>query len=120
MLELELVLRTAYRAFNARDIDAALRLMHPEVDWPNAWEGGRLVGHAAVRDYWERQFAAISSSVEPERFTDEPDGSVTVDVHQVVRDARTHELLSDSHVRHRYRLDAGLVVRMDVLPTNTG
>jgi ketosteroid isomerase-like protein len=118
MLELELVLRTAYRAFNARDVDAALRLMHPEVDWPNAWEGGRLVGHAAVRDYWERQFAAISSSVEPERFTDEPDGSVTVDVHQVVRDARTHELLSDSHVRHRYRLDAGLIVRMDVLPSS--
>jgi ketosteroid isomerase-like protein len=119
MPELELVLRAAYRAFNARDIDAALRLMHPEVDWPNAWEGGRVVGHTAVRDYWERQFAAISSSVEPERFTEEPDGSVTVDVRQVVHDARTHELLSDSHVRHRYRLEGGLVVRMDVLQTNT-
>jgi len=120
MRELELVLRAAYRAFNARDIEAALRLMHPEVDWPNAWEGGRVVGHAAVRDYWERQFAAVSSNVEPERFTEEPDGSVTVDVHQVVHDARTHEHLSDSHVRHRYRLEAGLVLRMDVLPTNTG
>jgi len=120
MPELELVLRAAYRAFNARDIEAALRLMHPEVDWPNAWEGGRVVGHAAVRDYWERQFAAISSKVEPERFSDEPDGSVTVDVHQVVHDARTQELLSDSRVRHRYRLEAGLVVRMDVLPTDTG
>jgi ketosteroid isomerase-like protein len=120
MPELELVLRAAYRAFNARDIEAALRLMHPEVDWPNAWEGGRVVGHAAVRDYWERQFAAISSNVEPERFTEEPDGSVTVDVHQVVHDARTHKILSDSHVRHRYRFEAGLVLRMDVLPTNTG
>jgi len=120
MPELELVLRAAYRAFNARDIEAALQLMHPEVGWPNAWEGGRVVGHAAVRDYWERQFAAISSNVEPERFTEEPDGSVTVDVHQVVRDARTHELLSDSHVRHRYRLEAGLILRMDVLPTNAG
>ena len=117
MPELEPVLRAAYRAFNARDIEAALRLMHADVDWPNAWEGGRVVGHAAVRDYWKRQFDTIASNVEPQRFTEEPDGSVTVDVHQVVRDARSHELLSDSHVRHRYRFEAGLVLRMDVVPS---
>jgi hypothetical protein len=89
--------------------------MHPEVDWPNAWEGGRVVGREAVRDYWMRQFAAISSSVEPVGFTEEPDGRITVDVHQVVHDARSGELISDSRVRHRYRLVDGLVVRMDVL-----
>jgi hypothetical protein len=89
--------------------------MHPEVNWPNAWEGGRIVGRAAVRDYWNRQFAAISSNVEPQGFTEQPDGSITVDVHQVVRDAGTGELISDSRVRHRYRLENGLVVRMDVL-----
>ena len=89
--------------------------MHPDVDWPNAWEGGRVIGRAAVRDYWNRQFAAISSKVEPEDFTNEPNGAITVDVHQVVHDARTGELISDSHVRHRYWLEGGLVVRMDVL-----
>ena len=115
MLEVEQVLRSAYRAFNARDIEAAVELMDPEVDWPNAWEGGRVVGRAAVRDYWNRQFAAISSNVEPEGFTEEADGSITVDVHQVVHDASTGELISDSRVRHRYRLEDGLVVRMDVL-----
>jgi ketosteroid isomerase-like protein len=108
-------LRSAYRAFNARDIEAALELMHPDVDWPNAWEGGRVVGHAAVRDYWTRQFSAISSRVEPDRFTEEPDGAITVDVHQVVHDAQTGQLLSDSRVRHRYRIADGLVARMDVL-----
>jgi ketosteroid isomerase-like protein len=107
----ELVLRSAYRAFNARDIEAAIQLMHPEVDWPNAWEGGRVVGRAAVRDYWNRQFGAISSEVEPEGFTEEADGSITVDVRQVVHDAGTGELISDSRVRHRYRLVDGLVVR---------
>jgi ketosteroid isomerase-like protein len=115
MPEAEQVLRSAYRAFNARDIQAAIELMDPEVDWPNAWEGGRVVGRAAVRDYWTRQFAAISSKVEPEGFTEEADGSITVDVHQVVHDARTGDLLSDSRVRHRYRLKDGLVARMDVL-----
>jgi hypothetical protein len=82
---------------------------------PNAWEGGRVVGREAVRDYWNRQFAAISSEVEPEGFREEPDGTITVDVHQVVHDARTGELISDSRVRHHYRLEDGLVVRMDVL-----
>ena len=115
MSDVEQVLRSAYRAFNARDIDSALALMHPDVDWPNAWEGGRVVGHEAVRDYWTRQFASISSKVEPERFTEEPDGSVTVDVHQVVHDAASGDLISDSHVRHRYHFEGGLVVRMDVM-----
>jgi ketosteroid isomerase-like protein len=114
-VEAELVVRSAYRAFNARDVEAAIGLMHDDVDWPNAWEGGRVIGAAAVRDYWTRQFSAISSHVEPERFTEEPDGSIIVDVHQVVHDAQTGELLSDSRVQHRYRLSSQLVVRMDVL-----
>ncbi len=113
MSEAEQLLRSAYRAFNGRDLEAAIALMHPDVDWPNAWEGGRVVGRAAVRDYWRRQFAAISSTVEPEGFAEEADGSVKVDVHQVVRDASTGELISDSRVRHRYRFAEGLVIRMD-------
>jgi ketosteroid isomerase-like protein len=108
-------LRRTYRAFNDRDIETALALMHPDVDWPNAWEGGRVVGTDAVRDYWTRQFAEISSRVEPESFTQEPDGSVTVDVHQVVHDANSGDLLTDSRVRHRYWFEDGLVTRMEVL-----
>ena len=48
----EQVLRSAYRAFNARDVEAAIALMQPEVDWPKAWDGGRVSGRAAVRDFW--------------------------------------------------------------------
>lgn len=111
----ESILWSACRAFNARDVEAALELMHPEVDWPNAWEGGRVIGRPAVRDYWNRQFEAISSRIEPERFTENSDGSITVDVHQVVHDARTGELISDSHPQHRFWLEKGLVTRMDVM-----
>jgi ketosteroid isomerase-like protein len=109
------VIRAAYRAFNERDLDAALELMHPDVDWPNAWEGGRVHGRAGVRDYWTRQFKAISGHVEPEALSEEPDGSITVEVHQVVHDVQSGELLSDSRVRHRYRFEDGLITRMDVL-----
>jgi SnoaL-like domain len=88
--------------------------MHPEVDWPNAWEGGRVRGREAVAAYWARQFEQISSRVEPRGFSREEDGAVAVDVHQVVHDAGSGELISDTHVVHRWRLEQGLVVRMDV------
>lgn len=86
--DLRKTLRRAHRAFNAREIDIATELMHPEVDWPNAWEGGRVVGRAAVRDYWDRQFEVISGELEPQEFTE---------------------------VRHRYRFENGLIARMDVV-----
>jgi len=108
-------LRLAYRAFNARDIDAAVELMHPEVDWPNAWEGGRVIGRAAVRDYWKRQFDAVSSEVEPQSFAEEPDGALTVEVRQVVREATGGQVISESQVLHRYRFEDGLIIRMDIV-----
>jgi hypothetical protein len=60
------ILRAAYQAFNTRNVGAAVELMHPDVDWPNAWEGGRVTGREAVSAYWARQVESISSTVEPE------------------------------------------------------
>lgn len=110
----EEILRSAYRAFNARDVDAALELMHADVDWPNAWEGGRVVGRVAVGDYWRRQFESVSSQVEPEGFEHLANGEVSVLVKQTVHDAKSGEKLSEDMVRHRYRLEDGLIVWMDV------
>lgn len=78
MADAEQTLRAAYAAFDARDLDAAIALLHPDVDWANGWEGGRVRGRAAVREYWQRQ-------------------------------------LAETRVRHRYRLEEGLVARMDIL-----
>ena len=116
MPDAEAMLRSAYRAFNARDMEGALAQMHADVDWPNAWEGGRVRGRDAVREYWRRQFATVSTQAEPERFTAEPDGSVIVHVHQIVHDEASGLMLTDTRVRHRYALQDSLVVRMDVLP----
>ena len=41
----EALLERTYAAFNARDVDAVLAMMHAEVDWPNGMEGGRVHGH---------------------------------------------------------------------------
>jgi ketosteroid isomerase-like protein len=112
----ERVLAAAYDAFNRRDLDAALDLMHPDVEWPNAWEGGRVRGRDEVRAYWERQFTEVSSQVEPLRYTKgDGEGVVTVEVNQVVRDPGSGDVLSDGQVVHRFRFEEGLIVRMDVL-----
>jgi hypothetical protein len=106
-------LQAMYAAFNARDIDAALVQLTPEVDWPNAWEGGRVCGHAAVRDYWTRQWAAISATVEPVGFTMRPDGSIAVEIDQVVCDL-DGALISEGRVMHVYAFDGAMIARMDV------
>jgi hypothetical protein len=106
-------LRATYAAFNARDIDAVLAQMTTDVDWPNAWEGGRVQGHDGVRDYWTRQWAAIDPTVEPLGFATLPDGRVAVDVHQVAR-ALDGSLLADARVVHVYAFRDDLVARMDV------
>jgi hypothetical protein len=111
--EEERLLRRAYAAFNARDIDAALALMHPDVDWPNGMEGGRELGHAAVRAYWTKQFGMIDSHVEPVGFERDEDGRIAVDVHQVVRDPEG-TVLSDGRVRHVYTFRHGLVSHMEI------
>jgi hypothetical protein len=51
------LLRAAYAAFNARDIDAALALMTPEVEWPRAFKGGFVRGPEAIRAYWTEQWS---------------------------------------------------------------
>jgi ketosteroid isomerase-like protein len=110
----EALLRDIYAAFNARDIDAVLATMHDDVDWPNAFEGGRVVGRDDVRDYWRRQFTQIDPRVEPRRFTDAGDGRVAVAVHQLVR-AIDGTVLADREVTHVYSLRDGLIARMDVI-----
>jgi hypothetical protein len=106
-------LRRAYEAFNARDIEGALALMQPGVDWPNGMEGCRELGHEAVRAYWTRQFGLIDSHVEPVGFSEDEEGRVVVDVDQVVRNLEG-EVLSEQRVQHVYTLRDGLIVRMDI------
>jgi hypothetical protein len=108
-----LSLRDLYVAFNARDIEAVLAALAEDVDWPNGWEGGRLHGRDAVRDYWTRQWAAIDPSVEPTGFTGRADDAVAVAVHQVVR-SLDGAVVADGQVVHAYWFRGDLVARMDI------
>jgi hypothetical protein len=112
--EIEL-LRAAYAAFNARDIDAALATMAPDVAWPKAFKGGLVRGHQEVRAYWTEQWSEINPHVEPVSFHSEEAGRVLVDVHQVVRDL-AGAVLADEHVGHRFAIEHGLIRAMEVCP----
>jgi hypothetical protein len=110
--EIEL-LRRIYADFNQREIETVLSAMHPEVDWPNGWEGGRVHGTAAVRDYWTRQFKVLNPRVEPTGFAREPDGRIAVTIHQVVHDVEG-KLLVDQIVQHVYAIDDGMIRSMEI------
>jgi hypothetical protein len=112
--EIEL-LRTAYAAFNARDVDAALATMSPSVVWPKAFKGGFVRGRDEVRAYWTEQWSEIDPHVEPVSFHPEGAGRVLVEVHQVVRDL-AGAVLADEQVGHRFAIEHGLIQSMEVCP----
>jgi len=106
-------LSEVYRRFNARDIEAVLAELHPEVIWANGMEGGHEHGPDAVRAYWTRQWATIDPHVEPIRFRAGADGEVIVDLHQTVRDLQG-AVLVDRMVGHIFRIENGLITRFDI------
>jgi hypothetical protein len=108
------LLVTIYERFNARDIEAVLAALHPDVDWPNGMEGGRIYGRGNVREYWLRQWGVVDSHVEPLRFEEDEPGRTVIDVHQVVRDLAGN-LLADQMVQHVYSVRDGLIERMEIV-----
>ena len=107
------LIRTAYNAFNDRDIDAILKLMDPKVKWPKAWEGDYVVGHEEIRAYWKRQWAEINPKVTPIRFTKREDGSLEVEVDQLVKDLEGN-VVFDGKVLHVHLIENHIIKQMDI------
>ena len=107
------LLDKAYEYFNARNIDAVLALMHPDVHWPNGWEGGYVEGHNGVRDYWTRQWKEINPNVTPFAYQQRENGQVQVSVHQVVKDLEG-KVLFDGIVSHIYTIEGELIKSMEI------
>jgi hypothetical protein len=105
-----------YDRFNARQIDAVLASLHPDVVWANGMEGGYVYGHEGVREYWTRQWAMIDPHVEPSAIAARDGGIFEVEVNQIVRDL-SGNLLMDAQVGHIFRIENELVTRFDIRPT---
>lgn len=113
MLNKQEIVKKAYTAFNKRDIDTALSLMQPDVEWQKVGESGYVHGHNAVRKYWIEEWAMLDPHVEPIAFKTNERGEVVVDVHQTVRDL-TGKMIADYMVQHVYTLEDGLVRTMEI------
>ena len=107
------LLRQVYVAFNRGEFETVLAKMHPEVDWPNGWEGGWVHGPSEVRAYWKRQFQQLHSRVEPQAFRIEKDGRIAIEVHQIVHD-KAGKLVADQMVEHVYQFEDGLIRGMEI------
>lgn len=109
------LIKKAYAAFNRRDIDTALSTMHPDIEWPKAFEGGYASGHHEIRAYWTKQWKEINPNVEPIGFKERADKTLEIAVHQLVKDMQGN-VMFDRTVKHVYTLQDGLLRRMDIEP----
>jgi ketosteroid isomerase-like protein len=115
MSHAEQFLRHLYDRFNARDMDAVLAAMHPDVVWANGLEGGYVHGRDGVRNYWTKQWATMDSRANPIGFSIKSDGSAEVQVHLTARDP-DGKLLFDTNAVHLFQLNDGLIRRFDIRP----
>ena len=112
-MEHEQLIRQIYERFNARDMEAVFSLLAHDVAWANAMNGTHIHGKEAIRQYWSHQWSVIDPHVEPLNIAKAADGSLVVDVHQVVKDLEG-QLLIDESVKHSFRIENYRVKRFDI------
>jgi hypothetical protein len=113
MIENQALIRKAYTGFNNREVDTVLSVMHPDIHWPKAFEGGYVIGHEAVREYWTRQWSEINPKVTPVGFRERQNGTLEVEIDQLVKDLDGN-VLFDGKVKHVYVIANGLLQHMDI------
>ena len=109
----KILIDKAYAAFNKRDIESVLDLMHENVHWPNGWEGGYVEGRHAVKEYWIRQWKEIEPYVTPISIIEKDNGTFEVNVQQVIKDLRGN-LLFDGQLKHVYSFESNLIKGMEI------
>jgi hypothetical protein len=106
-------LQNLYEAFNKREIEMVISLIHPNVKWANGMEGGFVYGREQVRNYWKKQFEMIQPQLQVLDFeTDEVNRSV-VTVHQIVRDLEGN-LLLERTVQQIFTIENGLISTFEI------
>ncbi|HEY8561736.1 MAG TPA: nuclear transport factor 2 family protein [Pyrinomonadaceae bacterium] len=106
-------LQRLYDAFNRREFEKVIALMHPNVKWANGMEGGFVDGREAVREYWRRQFEVTRSRLEPLEFETDENGRNVVTVALVVTDLNG-KTLAEKTVRQIFTIRDGLIVLFEI------
>jgi ketosteroid isomerase-like protein len=102
-----------YKAIDAKNVDAVVALLHPDVDFPDQLnEDKRLHGLAEVRSYYERAFSLIAGENTLTAFHARPDGTAEVRIHHHVTSL---DLWHDGPVDYSFSFRDGLIARLDRL-----
>ena len=101
-----------YKNFNDRQIEKVVAHMTENVRWANGMEGGFVYGHEAVRAYWTRQFALVSSVVTPLEIYEQNE-TVTLKVHQLVHDLNGNRI-ADEVVHHIFKMQDNKIAEFDI------
>jgi nuclear transport factor 2 (NTF2) superfamily protein len=112
------LLQNLYDAFNKREIEKIISVMHPDVKWANAVEGGFVHGREAVREYWTNQFKVIQVQLETLKFEMDDKNRNVVTVHQIVKDLQGN-LLADMTVKQIFTIENSVIVLYEVGETAT-
>jgi ketosteroid isomerase-like protein len=105
------LVRRAFDALNAGDVDTAARLMHPDVTWPRGPEGGALQGRDEFRAHWAERLSNVSIYLEPIDFVFAEDDLV-VTTHEIVRRRSTDEWYGEYRTERRFSFRDGLIAAM--------
>jgi hypothetical protein len=112
------LLQSLYTAFNNRELETIISVMHPDVKWANGVEGGFVYGRDAVREYWANQYQVIQVQLEPLKFEQDENNRNVVTVHQVVRDLQGN-LLADTTVQQIFTIEDGSIGLYEIGETET-
>ncbi|HEY9007253.1 nuclear transport factor 2 family protein [Ohtaekwangia sp.] len=111
--DLHRLLQYVYTSFNARDIDAALEVIHPNAVWANTMEGGLVKGHDGIRDCWQRQWTYIDPHLKLIDVGTDDEGRVVAEAHQIIRDM-SGNIVSIRDIQHIFELEDGLLSTMRI------
>jgi SnoaL-like domain len=111
-------LQNLYAAFNNRELETIISVMHPDVKWANGVEGGFVYGRDAVREYWTNQYKVIQVQLETLKFETDKNNRNVVTVHQIVRDLQGN-LLADVTIQQIFTIEYGLISLYEIGETET-
>jgi limonene-1,2-epoxide hydrolase len=118
MISNQQLLQSLYTAFNNRELETIISVMHPDVKWANGVKGGFVYGRDAVREYWTNQFKAIQVQLEILKFETDEKNRTVVTVHQIVKDLQGN-LLADMTVKQIFTIENDLIILYEIGETET-
>jgi len=113
MSERRALLTRLYAAFNDGDVETLIAAMHPDIDWPNFLEGGRIRGRDALRDYWLEQLKLVHPEAEPIEMHEMPGDRVVVRLHYLIRALEGGGVWTDEITNNTFTFEGELIRRMD-------